>query len=99
MQDMQRRGQWGHIIHISSMAAHRVPSFSDAFYSATKHALKALAEGLRQEVRSTHLTSLSGWSQFHAGVLDPVTQLRQSLRIQSCHAQHGCHHDRSYLLL
>ncbi len=29
MQDMQRRGQWGHIIHISSMAAHRVPSFSD----------------------------------------------------------------------
>ena len=69
MQDMQRRGQWGHIIHISSMAAHRVPSFSDAFYSATKHALKALAEGLRQEVRSTQLSSTqfvnviahSGW--------------------------------------
>ncbi len=58
IQDMQRRGQWGHIIHISSMAAHRVPSFSDAFYSATKHALKALAEGLRQEVRYTHLANL-----------------------------------------
>ena len=50
MQDMKRRGQWGHIIHISSMAAYRVPSPSDAFYSATKHALRALAEGLRQEV-------------------------------------------------
>lgn len=55
LQDMQRRGQWGHIIHISSMAAHRVPSFSDAFYSATKHALKALAEGLRQEARSREI--------------------------------------------
>ena len=51
MQDMKRRGQWGHIIHISSMSAHRVPSPSDAFYSATKHGLRALAEGLRQEVR------------------------------------------------
>ncbi len=50
MQDMKRRGQWGHIIHISSMAAYRVPSPSDAFYAATKHALRALAEGLRQEV-------------------------------------------------
>ena len=47
---MQRRSQWGHVIHISSMAAHRVPSPSDAFYAATKHGLRALAEGLRQEV-------------------------------------------------
>lgn len=49
---MKRRGQWGHVIHISSMAAHRVPSPSDAFYAATKHGLRALAEGLRQEVSS-----------------------------------------------
>ena len=32
------------------MSGHRVPSPSDAFYAATKHALRALAEGLRQEV-------------------------------------------------
>lgn len=50
-QDMKRRGQWGHIIHISSMSAHRVPSPGDAFYAATKHAVRALAEGLRQEVQ------------------------------------------------
>lgn len=51
---MKRREQWGHIINVSSMAGHRVPdaaSSGGAFYSATKHALKALSEGLRQEVR------------------------------------------------
>lgn len=50
-QDMKRRGQWGHVIHISSMSAHRVPSPAVAFYSATKHGVRALAEGLRQEVQ------------------------------------------------
>ena len=52
---MKRREQWGHIINISSMAAHRVPNAAgsgSAFYSATKHALRALTEGLRQEVSS-----------------------------------------------
>ena len=52
-QDMKRRNQWGHIINISSMASHRVPSGAgggSAFYAATKHAVKALTEGLRQEV-------------------------------------------------
>ena len=33
------------------MSAHRVPSPGDAFYAATKHAVRALAEGLRQEVQ------------------------------------------------
>lgn len=51
VQDMKRRGQWGHIIHISSMSAHRVPNPGDAFYAATKHSVRALAEGLRQEVQ------------------------------------------------
>ena len=53
LQDMKRREQWGHIINISSMAAHRVPNAAEsgsAFYAATKHALRALTEGLRQEV-------------------------------------------------
>ena len=55
---MKRREQWGHIINISSMAAHRVPNAAgsgSAFYSATKHALRALTEGLRQEVSSLAL--------------------------------------------
>lgn len=48
---MTRRGQYGHIINISSMSGHRVPNGASggAFYAATKHALRALTEGLRQE--------------------------------------------------
>ena len=52
-QDMTRRGQYGHVVNISSMSGHRVPNGSSggSFYAATKHALRALTEGLRQEVR------------------------------------------------
>ncbi len=48
--DMRRRGDRGHVIHISSMAAHRVPPGSGV-YSATKYAVRSLTEGLRQELR------------------------------------------------
>jgi NADP-dependent 3-hydroxy acid dehydrogenase YdfG len=40
----------GHFINVSSVAGHRVgPSF--AVYAATKYAVRALSEGLRQEVK------------------------------------------------
>ena len=40
----------GHFITVSSVAGHRVgPGF--AVYAATKHAVRALSEGLRQEVK------------------------------------------------
>ncbi|HUC66791.1 MAG TPA: SDR family oxidoreductase [Stellaceae bacterium] len=40
----------GHFISVSSVAGHRVgPGF--AVYAATKHAVRALSEGLRQEVK------------------------------------------------
>jgi NADP-dependent 3-hydroxy acid dehydrogenase YdfG len=40
----------GHIINVSSVAGHKVgPGF--AVYAATKHAVRALTEGLRQEVK------------------------------------------------
>ena len=38
------------------MAGHRIPDAAGnngAFYAATKHALRAITEGLRQEVRNT----------------------------------------------
>lgn len=41
----------GHVVHISSMSAHRVPEGS-GIYSATKYAVRSLTEGLRQELRS-----------------------------------------------
>lgn len=40
----------GHIINVSSVAGHKVRAGS-AVYSATKHAVRALTEGLRQEVK------------------------------------------------
>ena len=40
----------GHIINVSSVAGHRVRP-STAVYSATKHAVRVLTEGLRQEVK------------------------------------------------
>lgn len=48
--DMQRRAVAGQIVHVSSMAAHRVPHGS-GMYSATKYAVRALLEALRQELR------------------------------------------------
>lgn len=51
LDDMFRRADEGHIVHVSSMAAHRVPS-GGAMYAASKHAVRALLEGLRQELRA-----------------------------------------------
>lgn len=48
---MRARGDQGHVIHVSSMAAHRVPPGSGV-YSATKYAVRSLTEGLRQELRA-----------------------------------------------
>ena len=52
IQDMERRGHAGHIVHVSSMAGHRVPSADSGLYAATKFAVRALTEGLRQELRA-----------------------------------------------
>lgn len=47
---MRRRGVAGQIIHIGSMAGQRVPPGA-GFYGATKHAVRALTESLRIELR------------------------------------------------
>lgn len=52
IQDMERRGSAGHIIHVASMASHRVPSPESGMYAATKFAVRALTEALRQELRA-----------------------------------------------
>ncbi|WP_045115187.1 SDR family NAD(P)-dependent oxidoreductase [Plesiocystis pacifica] len=41
----------GHVIHVASMASHRVPAGSGV-YSATKFAVRSLTEGLRLELRA-----------------------------------------------
>uniref|UniRef100_A0A8C7ZAU1 Dehydrogenase/reductase SDR family member 11 n=1 Tax=Oryzias sinensis TaxID=183150 RepID=A0A8C7ZAU1_9TELE len=48
----------GHIINVNSMGGHRVvPSADEHFYCATKYAVTALTEGIRQELReaNTHV--------------------------------------------
>jgi NADP-dependent 3-hydroxy acid dehydrogenase YdfG len=44
----------GHIINVSSMAGHKVAP-GMAVYAASKHAVRALSEGLRQEVNSYNI--------------------------------------------
>lgn len=44
----------GHIINVSSVAGHKV-SANGAVYAATKHAVRALSEGLRQEVKAYNI--------------------------------------------
>jgi NADP-dependent 3-hydroxy acid dehydrogenase YdfG len=46
--------QAGHIINVSSVAGHKV-SPAAAVYAATKHAVRALSEGLRQEVKAYNI--------------------------------------------
>ncbi len=48
--DMRAHGVSGHIIHIGSMAGQRVPAGA-GLYAATKHAVRALTESLRMELR------------------------------------------------
>ncbi len=49
---MHQQGDRGHIIHISSMSGYRIPGATSSFYAATKFAVRALTEGLRQELRA-----------------------------------------------
>jgi NADP-dependent 3-hydroxy acid dehydrogenase YdfG len=44
----------GHIINVSSVAGHKVNP-GGAVYSATKYAVRAISEGLRQEVKSYNI--------------------------------------------
>ncbi len=48
--DMRSRGDQGDVIHLCSMSGHRVTS-NTGMYSATKFAVRALTETLRQELR------------------------------------------------
>lgn len=59
--DFRAKGR-GHVLHISSISGHRVAP-GGGMYAATKHAVRALTEGLRQELREAgspvRVTSIS----------------------------------------
>ena len=56
IRDMERRGRAGHVVNVASMASHRVPGPESGMYSATKFAVRALTEGIRQELRAKQST-------------------------------------------
>ncbi|MGH7190500.1 MAG: SDR family oxidoreductase, partial [Acetobacteraceae bacterium] len=76
---MQRQN-FGHIINVSSVAGHRVGPGS-AVYAATKFAVRALSEGLRQEVkpyniRTTVISPGAVATELPNSVTDPATAAR-----------------------
>ncbi|WP_341304530.1 SDR family oxidoreductase [Pseudomonas sp. TMP25] len=66
----------GHIINLSSVAGHKVFPGS-AVYSATKFAVKALSEGIRQEgngeIRSTNISPGAVATELTSTISDPDT--------------------------
>ncbi len=72
------RQKSGHVINLSSVAGHKV-NFGAAVYAATKHAVRALSEGLRQEVDGIRTTIISPGvvqSELPLGSSDPETAAR-----------------------
>jgi NADP-dependent 3-hydroxy acid dehydrogenase YdfG len=78
---MQRQ-KAGHIINVSSVAGHKVgPGF--AVYAATKHAVRALSEGLRQEVKPSNIrTTVSSPGAVATELPNSVTEPDVAERIQ-----------------
>jgi NADP-dependent 3-hydroxy acid dehydrogenase YdfG len=67
----------GHIINIASVSAHRVDPTA-AVYCATKFAVRALSEGLRQESRHLRVTVVSPGltrTELTDGITDPEVRM------------------------
>lgn len=65
----------GHIINIASVAGHKVTA-GGAVYCATKHAVRVISEGVRQEVDGVRTTIISPGavqSELPLGISDPET--------------------------
>jgi len=77
---IMRKQDCGHIINVASVSAHRVDPTA-AVYSATKFAVRALSEGLRQESKTLRVTVVSPGltrSELPDGIEDP--QVRAGVR-------------------
>ena len=70
-----KQAKRGHIINVSSVAGHKVPA-GGAVYAATKHAVRVISEGLRQEVkpyniRTTVISPGAVASELPASITEP----------------------------
>lgn len=83
---MQRQKS-GHFINVSSVAGHRVGPGS-VVYSATKHAVRALSEGLRQEVKPYNIrTTVISPGAVATELPDSVTDPEAAARIRKFYAE------------
>jgi len=76
----------GHIINVSSVAGHRVGP-GTAVYAATKYAVRALSEGLRQEVKPYNIrTTVISPGAVATELPDSVTDPAAAARINKFYA-------------
>jgi NADP-dependent 3-hydroxy acid dehydrogenase YdfG len=77
----------GHFINVSSVAGHKVgPGF--AVYAATKHAVLALSEGLRQEVKPYNIrTTVISPGAVATELPDSVTDPDTAARVRAFYAE------------
>jgi NADP-dependent 3-hydroxy acid dehydrogenase YdfG len=85
---MQRR-KAGHIVNVSSVAGHKVgPGFT--VYAATKHAVRALSEGLRQEVKRYNIrTTVISPGAVATELLDSVSEPDVAERIRKFYEENA----------
>jgi len=78
---IMKRQQSGHIINVSSVAGHKVRP-GNAVYAATKHAVRAISEGLRQEVKPHIRTTIISPGAVATELAESVTEpdLRERTR-------------------
>ncbi len=77
----------GHIINVSSVAGHKVRPGS-AVYAATKHAVRALSEGLRQEVKPYNIrTTVISPGAVATELPDSVTDPEAAERLHKFYAE------------
>lgn len=85
-------GEGGHVVHVSSMSGYRVPPGRGGCYAATKHAVRALTESLRNELRArgsqTRVTEISPglvatgfFEEYFGGDQQQVDEILNSYRI------------------
>jgi NADP-dependent 3-hydroxy acid dehydrogenase YdfG len=77
---LMRSQRAGHIVNIASVSGHRVDPTA-AVYSATKFAVRAISEGLRQESRNLRVTIVSPGltrSELTTGISD--TDVREAVQ-------------------
>jgi NADP-dependent 3-hydroxy acid dehydrogenase YdfG len=77
----------GHFINVSSVAGHKVgPDF--AVYAATKHAVRALSEGLRQEVKPYNIrTTVISPGAVATELPNSITDRGAAERVQKFYAE------------